>query len=105
MASEAPGFSILSSPTKGVHPGLPLVSRQHIPTKLLPVSPKGLVLGGTGYGVHGWGPGVWGAVGPTRVFTGVVGETTILPLNSHCCTGLGPEMEGGPAFPACPRHP
>lgn len=60
---------------------------------------------GTGYGVHGWGPAVWGAVGATRVFTGGVGETTLLPLNSHCCIGLGPEMEGGPAFPTCSQHP
>ena len=60
---------------------------------------------GMGYGVHGWGPVVWGAMGATRVFTGVVGETTLLLLNSHCCIRLGPEMEEGPAFPTCSQHP
>lgn len=29
---------------------------------------------GTGYGVHGWGSAVWGAVGATRVFTGGLGR-------------------------------
>lgn len=59
-------------------------SHQHILTELLPASPKELILVGTARGVHGWGPGVFGAVGAAGVFAGAAGETAVLPLSSHC---------------------
>ena len=95
----------LSSPTKAIYLSSPLVSLQYTPIELLPASPKGLVLILVRAMVSMAGVQLCGELwGPPESLLGV-GETALLPLNSHCCIGLGPEMEGGPAFPTCSQHP